>query len=578
MFHTFTERHSSIGGIQRNAPALQSMGTGDIRLACTVDGKSKCTVMLTNVTFCPDAWDNLISESRMDRKGLEIQKCKGLVNVLHTNGSILMQGHLNRSLYELNCHASPSSTSPKFAFNMRYTHSLNLWHRCLAHVNEDALLYMAKHSLITRMDLHTNGSLGPCNRCAKGKHPQAPFPKQAENWAESLLGHLHMNIQGPFKGSFAGFWYALAVIDDHSWAGWKRFLKHKNDAKDEITMLITELETFTEHKVKTICFNGRGEFLDTELRNWFKSKGITLKISALDMQQQYGVTEWYNRTMHEGALAMLKDLKLADGFWPEAHEYSNYVCNWTPTAALKWQTLYKAFHRKKPNVSALRVFRSRCHVHVPKEKWGKLDAHSLDRIFCGFTPKSKAYKIWIPSRHKFITSRDVIIYEKLPEHEDEPIATSAPSEGVSQDQGTSSVGATEPTANKSATNLQADPELEKHTIPKPIPTVETTIQPRCSEHATWPTWIKAVSNLQKAAESKLRANNKALRKACTKHHELKAKAKLQLPNMEEPHSHSPSPAAPVTKTEITNFAYLAAHGSITPLSYKEAFRSPESVE
>ena len=220
----------------------------------------------------------------------------------------------------------------------------------------------------------------------------------------------------------------------------------------------------------------------------------------------------------------------------------------------------------------------RCHVCVPKEKQGKLDAHSLDGIFCGFAPKSKAYKIWIPSRHKFVTSRDVIVYEKLPEHEDEPIATSAPSEGVSQDQGTSSVGATEPTANESATNPQADPELEKHTIPKPTPTAETTIQPRRSERATQPTWIKAMSNLQKAAESKLRADNKALCEARTEYLELKAKAKLQLPNMEEPHSHSPSPAAPVTKTEIANFVYLAAHGLITPLSYKEAIRSPESVE
>ena len=32
---------------------------------------------------------------------------------------------------------------------------------------------------------------------------------------------------------------------------------------------------------------------------------------------------------------MLKDLELADGFWPEVHEYSNYVCNRTPTTALK---------------------------------------------------------------------------------------------------------------------------------------------------------------------------------------------------------------------------------------------------
>ena len=145
-----------------------------------------------------------------------------------------MQGHLNGSLYELDCYASASSSSPEFAFNTRYTHSLNLWHRRLAHVNEDALLYMAKHSLVTGMDLHTNGSLGPCDGCAKGKHPQAPFPKQAENRVDTLLGRLHMDIQGPFKGSITGLQYTLAVIDDCSRAGWKQFLKHKNDTKEEI--------------------------------------------------------------------------------------------------------------------------------------------------------------------------------------------------------------------------------------------------------------------------------------------------------------------------------------------------------
>ena len=144
-----------------------------------------------------------------------------------------------------------------------------------------------------------------------------------------------MDIQGPFKGSIAGFRYALVVIDDHSQARWKRFLKHKNDAKDKITTLITKLKMFTERKVKTIRFDGGGEFLDTKLRNWFKSKGITLKISAPDTQQQNGVAKQYNHTMHERALAILKDLELADRFWPEAHEYLNYVHNRTSTAALK---------------------------------------------------------------------------------------------------------------------------------------------------------------------------------------------------------------------------------------------------
>ena len=201
-----------------------------------------------------------------------------------------MRGHLNSSLYELDCYASASS-SPEFTFAASYTHSLNLWHRRLTHINKDALLHMAKYNLATGMDLHTDGSLGPCDGCTKGKHPQALFQKQAENCADTPLGRLHMDIQGPFKGSIAGLRYALAVIDDCSRAGWKQFLKHKNDTKDEIIALITELETFTEHKVKIIRFDGGREFLDTELQNWFKSKGITLEISAPDTQQQNGVAE-----------------------------------------------------------------------------------------------------------------------------------------------------------------------------------------------------------------------------------------------------------------------------------------------
>ena len=111
---------------------------------------------------------------------------------------------------------------------------------------------MAKHDLVTGMDLCTDGSLGPCDGCAKGKHPQAPFPKQAQNRADDMLGWLHMDLQGPFKSSIAGFRYTLAVIDDCTRAGWKRFLKHKSDAKDEIIALITELETSMEWKLKVV--------------------------------------------------------------------------------------------------------------------------------------------------------------------------------------------------------------------------------------------------------------------------------------------------------------------------------------
>ena len=61
-----------------------------------------------------------------------------------------------------------------------------------------------------------------------------------------------MDLQGPFETSIQGFRYALAVIDDHSRMGWKRYLKLKSESAEEIKSLITELETSTERKVKIV--------------------------------------------------------------------------------------------------------------------------------------------------------------------------------------------------------------------------------------------------------------------------------------------------------------------------------------
>jgi len=61
-----------------------------------------------------------------------------------------------------------------------------------------------------------------------------------------------MDLQGPFDASIKGFRYALAVVDDNSRMGWKRFLKLKSEALGEIKSLITELKNYTERKVKII--------------------------------------------------------------------------------------------------------------------------------------------------------------------------------------------------------------------------------------------------------------------------------------------------------------------------------------
>lgn len=112
---------------------------------------------------------------------------------------------------------------------------------------------------------------------------------------------------------------------------------------------------------------------------------------------------------------MLKEAGMSNGFWPEAHQYANHTRNRMLTTSLSRTTPYEVFYGKKPDVTPLQIFGSCCHVRIPKEKHSKLESHSLDSIFCGFAHRTKAYKIWLPNGHKFVTSRDVIIYEKVPE-------------------------------------------------------------------------------------------------------------------------------------------------------------------
>lgn len=52
---------------------------------------------------------------------------------------------------------------------------------------------------------------------------------------------------------------------------------------------------------------------------------------------------------------MLKDVGMADGFWPEAHQYSNHVRNRTPTAALNKQHRTRLSMARNP-MSALFVY------------------------------------------------------------------------------------------------------------------------------------------------------------------------------------------------------------------------------
>jgi gag-polypeptide of LTR copia-type len=62
-FSKLAPTRSTIGSIQKKGPKLDVHGRGDIRVICSVKGREDRTITLRDVAYCPDARDNLISES-----------------------------------------------------------------------------------------------------------------------------------------------------------------------------------------------------------------------------------------------------------------------------------------------------------------------------------------------------------------------------------------------------------------------------------------------------------------------------------------------------------------------------------
>jgi hypothetical protein len=77
-------------------------------------------------------------------------------------------------------------------------------------------------------------------------------------------------------------------------------------------------------------------------------------------------------------------------------------------------------------LSHLRIFGSKAFVHIPDVKRTKLEPKCIEGILVGFCEFTKAYRIYIPTLRKVVTSRDVIIDETKGYNGDIPSAHTEP--------------------------------------------------------------------------------------------------------------------------------------------------------
>jgi len=74
------------------------------------------------------------------------------------------------------------------------------------------------------------------------------------------------------------------------------------------------------------------------------------------------------------------------------------------------KTPYEVLFQKKPTISHLRPFYTKCYVHILEEKraaGSKLDASALEVHLVGYMETTRVFRVYIPSQHKVDAYRQV---------------------------------------------------------------------------------------------------------------------------------------------------------------------------
>ena len=308
---------------------------------------------------------------------------------------------------------------------------LSLWHQRMAHVNAGGIRDMVKNGVVEGVNLDLKSDASECTACVYGKSTRAPVPRQGGSRSSKILDLVHTDVCGPFPvESLGGSRYFLSFVDDYSRYAWIYPIKAKSEVFGRLKQWLSMVERMHETKVQTLqageslrnmiapdsndkvvkvlqSDNG-GEYLSTQMIQFLQERGITHRLTTPRNPHQNGVAERMNRTLVELTRSMLHAKQVPKSFWAEALNVAVHIRNRVTSHSLPSRTTpYEILFGRKPNLSYLRVFGSRCWYTQDKAAIDKLDKRAREAIMIGYARGSRGYKLWDIEKKKPVVSRDV---------------------------------------------------------------------------------------------------------------------------------------------------------------------------
>ena len=111
-----------------------------------------------------------------------------------------------------------------------------------------------------------------------------------------------------------------------------------------------------------------------------------------------------NRTIKEGAKALLCDMNASPYLWPYAVQTCVYNRNRVPCLAIRFKTPYELFYGQKPEYGHLRTFGSKAIIRITGNL-SKFDPTSEPAMFIGYPENKSGYTLFSKNQQKIIESR-----------------------------------------------------------------------------------------------------------------------------------------------------------------------------
>ena len=356
---------------------------------CDITG-TKCNLKLTDALYVPSFRRNIVSINLAVKAGYNFNfNDIGKETMLSPSGNmfkIVTKG----SLYFLN----------NLSINSVISRTVHEWHCLLGHPNYEEVLKLPE---VTKNMKITDKKKPPnCDICIKAKMCKT-ISKTPDERGIKCFDKVHIDLNGPInKENIIGGKYLFGAVCDFSNFINIFIMQNKSESAYVLLFYLSQIKPYGKPSI--IRSDGGGEFISKEFNSILINKSIKHEYSTPYNPNQMGHIERQWRILFNCTRALMFESNIPSSLWPFAIKYATFLRNRTYNERIGCTPLEKATG-KKPDVSKIKLFGSKCYVY--DQFSSKLEPKALEGVFLGYDEKSPSMLILDPNTHEIRKSVNV---------------------------------------------------------------------------------------------------------------------------------------------------------------------------